>query len=81
MKGFVENKPTERKQHHDQRSKLQCLFPWLLVIVRNYRGDAKWIPGAVLKKLGPVTCSVDIGDGRAVKLHIHQLRQNVHYSP
>ena len=49
-------------------------------MVRNYHGDAEWIPGTVLKKFGPVTYSVDKGDGRTVKLHIDQLRQNVHYS-
>ena len=50
-------------------------------MVRNYHGDAKWIPGIVLKKLGPVTYSVDIGDERMVKRHIDLLHQNVHYTP
>ena len=50
-------------------------------MVRYYHGDAKWIPGTILKKLGPVTYSVDIGDGRTVKRHIDQLRRKVHYSP
>ena len=52
-------------------------------MVRNYHGDAtcKWIPGTVLKKLGPVTYIADIGDERTVKRHIDQLRQNTHYSP
>ena len=50
-------------------------------MVMNYHGDAKWIPGTILKKLGPVTESVDIEDGMTVKQHIHQLRQNVHYLP
>ena len=50
-------------------------------MVRNYHGDAKWFPGTVLKKLGPVTCSVDIRDGWTVKRHIDQLRQNIYHSP
>ena len=33
-------------------------------MVRNYHGDAKWIPETVLQELGAVTYSVDIGDGR-----------------
>ena len=81
MKGFVEYKQAEQEQHHDQRSKLRCLFPGSPIMIRNYHGDAKWIPGTVVKKLGPVTYSVDIGDRRTVKRHIDQLRQNVHYSP
>ena len=50
-------------------------------MVRNYHGDAKWIPGTILNKLGPVTYSVDIGDEWTVKRHIDQLHQYVHYSP
>ena len=34
-----------------------------------------------MKKLGPVTYSVDIGEGRTVKRHKDQLRQKVHRSP
>ena len=77
----MESKQAEQKQHHDHRSKLQCLLPGLPVKVRNYHGDTKWNPGTVLKKLGPVTYSVDIGDRRTVKRYIDQLRQNVHHSP
>ena len=57
------------------------LFPGSKVKVRNYHGDTKWIPGTVLKKLGPVTYSVDIVDGPTVKRHINQLTQSVHHSP
>ena len=42
---------------------------------------AENIPGIILKKLGPVTYRVDIGDGRMVKRHIDQLLQSVHQSP
>ena len=77
----MERKPAEQKQHHDRRSKLRCLFPGSQVKIRDYHGDTKWIPGPVLKKLGPVTYSVDIGDGRTVKWHIDQLHQSVHHSP
>ena len=34
-----------------------------------------------LEEMAPVTYSVDIGDGRMVKRHIHQLLQNVNQSP
>ena len=61
--------------------KSRCLFQGSPVMVRNYHGDTKWIPGTVLKKLGPVTYSVDIGDGWMVKRHIDQLHQYVHHSP
>ena len=67
MKEFVERKQAEQKQHHDRRSKLRCLFPGSQVKVRNYHGYTKWIPGTIVKKLGPVTYSADIGNGRTVK--------------
>ena len=76
-KGFVELKQAEQKQHHDCHSKLRALFPGSLLKVKNYHDDTKWIPGTVLKKLGPVTYSVDIGDGRMVKRHIDQLQHSV----
>ena len=80
-KGILECKQAEQKQHHDRRSKLYCLFPGSLVKVRNYLGDTKWIPGTIMKKLVPVTYSVDIGIGRTVKRHIDQLGQSIHHSP
>ena len=80
-KWVVERKQAEHKQHHDHRSKLWCLFPGSQVKVRNYHGDTKWIPGTILKKLGPVTYSFDIGDGRTMKRHMDQVRQSIHHSP
>ena len=76
-KGFVETKQAEQKGSHDQRVKLRDFFPGSLVNVRNYLGDAKWIPGIILRKLGPLTYSVDVGGNRTVKRHIDQLRQRM----
>ena len=57
------------------------LVPMVTGKDQNYHGDAKWIPESIMKKLGPVTYSVDIGNGRTVKRHIDQLRQSIHHSP
>ena len=75
-RGFVESKQAEQKQHHDKHIKLRCLFPGSSVLVHNYNDGCKWIPGTVLKKLGPITYSVDVGNGRVLKRHIDQLLQN-----
>ena len=77
---MVESKQAGQKQYRDRRSKLRCLFPGSPVMVRNYHGDARWIPGTVLQKLG-VTYRVDIGNGTTVKRHIDQLRQKADPSP
>ena len=74
-RNLLEAKQAEQKQYHNQRTKLQCLFPGSPVMVRNYQGETRWIPGAVVRKLGPITYSVDVGNVRIVKRHVDQLRQ------
>ena len=69
----VTSKHADQKQHHDKRSKLQPMFPGTTIFVREYNGPHKWIPGVILQKLGPVTFSVAINNGRTVKRHIDQL--------
>ena len=44
-------------------------------MVRNYQGDARWIAGAIIKKLGTITNSVVIRNGRIVEHHVDQLHQ------
>ena len=46
-------------------------------MVCDYHHDAKWVPGTIVKILGPVTYRVDIGGGNIVKRHIDQLTQRV----
>ena len=79
-RGFVESKQAEQKRHHDKHVKLRCFFPGSSVMVRNYSDKDKWIPGTVLKKLGPITYHVDVGNGRVLKRHIDQLLQCPEYS-
>ena len=43
--------------------------------MRMYTGREKWIPGIIRAKLGPVTYSVEVSQGRIIKRHIDQLRQ------
>ena len=47
MKDLVEIKQVEQK-HHDQRTKLCCLFPGSSVMIRDYHCVVRWIPGTVL---------------------------------
>ena len=73
----VTSKQADEKQHHDKHSKSQPMFPGTTVFVREYNGPLKWIPGVILQKLGPVTFSVAINNGRTVKRHIDQLRHRI----
>ena len=76
IKNFVFSKQTEQKSHHDGSAKLRILFPSQSVMVMNYRSSDKWIPGTVLKKLGPVTYCIEIDNGKIIKRHIDQLRHS-----
>ena len=51
------------------------------VMVRDYRGTNKWVPGTIVRKLGPVTYQVNIGSGNIVKRHIDQLTQRLEAQP
>ena len=44
-------------------------------MVRDYRHTDKWVPGTIVRKLGPVTYQVDLGKGNIVKRHVDQLTQ------
>ena len=73
-KEVVRTSQAEQKQTFDHRTKDRCFFPGSPVLVRDYRGEKKWISGMVLKKLGPVTYLVDVGKGQVWKRHVDQLR-------
>ena len=73
----VPSKQANQKQHHDKHSRSQPMFPGITVFVREYSGPHKWIPGVILQKLGPVTFSVAINNGRTVKRHIDQLHHRI----
>ena len=54
-----------------------CLYPGFVVMVCNYCDTSRWIHGAVLKKLRPISNSVDAvkGGDQVLKCHIDQLLQ------
>jgi hypothetical protein len=76
-KSVVTSKQADQKMGHDKHSKLRSLFPGQPVMVRDFRKYNKWTPGHILKKLGPVTYSVEIENGHVVKRHIDHLTQRM----
>ena len=70
----VTSKQSDQKQQHDKHTRPCSLFPGSFVMIRDYSGSSKWIPGVILKKLGPVTYDVETTNGRIVKRHVNQLR-------
>ena len=73
-KKHVTSKQSDQKQQHDKHARPCSLFPGSLVMIRDYTGSSKWIPGMILRKLGPVTFDVETTNGRIVKRHVDQLR-------
>ena len=50
-------------------------------MVRDFRQRGKWIPGVVLRKLGPITYNVEVGNGKVWKRHIDHLTQRMEQLP
>ena len=72
-KGIVESRQARQKEHHDKHSKLRSFPIGSPVVVRDFRHPNKWIPGVILRILGPVTYHVEIENGKVVKRHIDHL--------
>ena len=44
------------------------------VMARNFRQGAAWIPGEILRQLGPLTFLVDVAEGRLWKSHVDHVK-------
>ncbi len=70
----VEQEQTRQKERHDKHARQRTLFSGQPVMVKNLRPGDTWIPGVVLKQLGPVSYLVDVSDGRTWRRHIDHLK-------
>ena len=66
-KGVVLARQADQKQYHHRQVRQRCLFSRTPVMVRNFRDSLRWIPGMIVKKLGLVTYSVDLGADSLVR--------------
>ena len=71
------SRQAKQKAQHDKHAKSRSLVPGAAVLARDYGGADKWVPGIVLQRLGPITYSIEISNGRIVKRHIDQLKPRV----
>ena len=67
-------KQAAQKEQHDRHAHSRSLQAGQPVMVKNMRPGENWIPGVVLKQLGPVSFLVDVGEGRTWKRHIDHLK-------
>ena len=70
----VQAKQSLQKDQHDQHARSRSLEAGQPVMVKNLLSGDSWIPGVVLKQLGPVSFLVDVGEGRTWKRHLDHLK-------
>ena len=64
---------TNQKKHHDQHAKTRVFELGQTVMIRNYRGNPKWLTGVILKRSALLTYQVKTHSGFIWKIHVDQL--------
>ena len=70
----MSRKQSYQVTHHDQHAKERSFSLTQQVLVRNFRPGATWIPGVIIRKLGPITYLVKVQDKLCWKRHIYHIR-------
>ena len=70
----VEVKQQKQKQHRDLRAKDRKFKIGDKIYYYNHGVGNKWLPGRIIKQMGPVSFHVDLADGRHRRCHQDQLR-------
>ena len=71
---YVSRKQSNQVAHHDQHTKERSFSLTQQVMVRNFRPGATWIPGVIIRKLGPITYLVNVQGKLCWKRHIDHIR-------
>lgn len=74
LQDTVLEKQSLQKSQHDQHARERQMEVGNTVMVRNLRPGEAWVSGVIVKRLGPVTYLVDVGEGRTWKRHMDQLK-------
>ena len=74
LASHVEGRQAVQKEQHDHHAHARSIEVGQPVMVKNMRPGDLWIPGVVMRLLGPLTYLVDVGEGRAWKRHIDHLK-------
>ena len=74
LQDTVLRKQQVQKSQHDQHARERVMEVGNTVMVRNLRPGEAWVPGVIVKRLGPVSYLVDVGEGRTWKRHIDHLK-------
>ena len=66
------NKQASQKEQRDKKGRERQFEVNQHVLVENPKGDPKWLPGIILKKLGPLSYEVKVNDN-IWKQHVDQM--------
>ncbi|KAL5517714.1 hypothetical protein EMCRGX_G003317 [Ephydatia muelleri] len=70
----VQQSQERQKTNHDQHVQSKTFQVGDEVYVVNHRGSPKWLPGVVVKLLGPLNLLVKIKGGQEARYHIDHVR-------
>ena len=73
----VTTKQAQQKMHHDQHARSRDLCVGQRVLARNFCPGAKWIPGTVVERTGPLSYQVQVAGNRRWNRHLDHLLQSV----
>ena len=62
LKDHVSQKQAQQSQQHNSHSKDRQFDIGQPVLLRNLRGEPKWLEGTIIEKTGPVSYRVQVGD-------------------
>ena len=71
----VEAKQLTQKKQHDAHAVDRSFVEGDTVFFKNYRPGVKWLPEVIVKKTGPVSFLVRLGDGHERCCHQDQIRK------
>ena len=71
---FVRNKQAIQKIPHDNQAKHREFVIGQHVMARNFRPGRKYLPGVVVRRLGPPTFLVEVKDGLMWRGHVDHLK-------
>ena len=71
---IVRNKLAIQKIPHDNRAKHSEFVIGQHVMARNFRPGRKYLPGVVVRRLGPLTFLVEVKDGLMCRRHVDHLK-------
>ena len=70
----VQTQQSKQKDQHDQHAHNREFTIGDKVMAKNFRPGQPWVPGTIVHRQGPLSFSVDLGNGQVWRRHIDHLR-------